>query len=534
MKFAALYFLLLSPLVSSVRNSSTPVASQNSSIAKNSTAVSDKKQKKDDSADLEALDAAMEKLPASPVAAPVTPAKPAPKPAPKKTPPKPVATHVTPKAAPKKVAQALNVPSKEDVKLSDLAKKNKDFAIKDDADAVLEAGDALAEKQIKEKHRQELQKVAPAKVVHVDAPVAKTDDNENLESAKTLASDLEGLKERAAEQKAEKIEDQKRHERHMLKVKAIKDKRAQRQSQSAPKDKKKQRALNLDKLVKLTNEIKQKTSFVQQQAPVETHSTLEAHEGKLQEAQQEVDEMKANGKMSNATPAASDDKDKKEKSPEPPVPSTQPVAPSNPAHKITSASHHPENTEHLKNINEAVGHLSEEETPASVKEVQQVLEKAQAMTKAAKNSTVSQFTADPHEAKVRAKKFKNRMENHVDEMHQALHEHQKAVDTKVHLEKIRLQREAEAAERLKWEAEQARLEQLKIQAEKLQHEKEEKERTQAIENRTATEAAHKSFDPQAEFRARQMRTPQAAPPRSSAYNMGHCSLVFIAVAALFA
>jgi hypothetical protein len=534
MKLAALFFLLLSPLASGVRNSSVPVnASQNVSVAQNSTALGETKQKKDPSSDLDALDAAMEKLPAAPVTSP----KPAPKPAPKKTPPKPVAKHVAPKAAPKKAAQALNVPSKEDVKLSDLAKKNKDFAIKDDADAVLEAGDALAEKAEKEKHREELKKVAPAKVVNVDAPATKPDDNENLESAKTLASDLEGLKERAAEQKAEKIEDQKRHEtfkRNKLKVKAIKDKRAQRKSQAAPKDKKKQRALNLDKLVKLTDEIKKKTSFVQKQAPVETHSTLEAHAGKLEEAQQEVDEMKANGKISNATPAASGKDDVK--SPEPPVPNvnTQAVAPSSPARKITSASHHPENTEHLKNINEAVGHLSEEETPASVKEVQEVLEKAQAITKPAKNSTVAQFAADPHQAKVRAKKFKNKMESHVDEMHQALHEHQKAVDTKIHLEKIRQQREVEAAERLKWEAEQARLEQLKIQAEKLQHEKEEKEKTEAIENRTATEAAHKSFDPQAEFRAKQMRKPQAPPPRSSAFTMGQCSLVLTAVAAFFA
>jgi len=529
MTLAAFSFLLLSPLVSSISNSSASVASQNNT-ANSTIAVNQTEPKKDGSADLAALDAAMDKLPSAPVA----PAKPAPKPAPKKTPPKPAVKHVAPKAAPKKVAQALNVPSKEDVKLSDLAKKNKDFAIKDDADAVLDAGDALAAKAIDEKHRQEVMKVAPAKVVHVDAPVGKPDDSDSLDSAKTLASDLEGLKERAAEQKAEKIEDQKRHERHKLKVKAIKDKRAQRQSQAAPKDKKKQRALNLDKLVKLTNEIKQKTSFVQQEAPVETHSTLEAHQEKLQEAQKEVDEMKTNGKVSNVPPAASTVEAKQEKIPEPTEPEKPAAAASNPVHKLTTASHHQENTEHLKNINEAVGHLSEEETPASVKEVQQVLEKAQAMTKGAKNSTVAQFAADPHKAKVRAKKFKNKMENHVDEMRQALHEHEKAVDTKVHLEKIREQREEEAAERLKWEAEQARLEQLKIAAEKLQQEKEEKERTEALENRTATEAAHKSFDPQAEFREKQMRKPQTAPPRSSAYTMGLCSSVLVAAAAFFA
>merc|ERR1719388_345877 len=103
------------------------------------------------------------------------------------------------------------------------------------------------------------------------------------------------------------------------------------------------------------------------------------------------------------------------------------------------------------------------------------------MTGAVKNATVPNFAADPHEAKVRAKKFKNKMENHVEEMQQALHEHQKKVDTKIHLEKIRVQREAEEAERLKWEAEQARLEQLKLAAEKMRKEKEEKERTEAIE-----------------------------------------------------
>merc|ERR1719327_499068 len=76
--------------------------------------------------------------------------------------------------------------------------------------------------------------------------------------------------------------------------------------------------------------------------------------------------------------------------------------PHNEARKVTSASHHPENVEHLKNIQQAVGHLSEETgpAPAAVKEVQEVLKKAQAMTGAAKGPEAPQFVADPHQAKL--------------------------------------------------------------------------------------------------------------------------------------
>jgi len=105
---------------------------------------------------------------------------------------------------------------------------------------------------------------------------------------------------------------------------------------------------------------------------------------------------------------------------------------------------------------------------------------------------------------------------------------------KNHLEKIRKQREAEAVEREKWEAEQKRLEQLKLAAEKMQREKKEKERNEAIENRTATEAAHKVFDPQAEYAARKMRKPETSQPKSSADTIGRSSLVLIAVVAFFA
>lgn len=535
MNLAVSFLSLLSPLVSSLRNSSQVVAPQNSSTPKIANAATTQSTlKTDNSADLAALDDAMAKLPEAPKKA--EQAKAPPKPASRKVLPKvskPAANRNVSKSMAKKAAQALNVPSKEDVKLSDLAKKNKDFAVKDDADAVLEAGDALAKKAIEKKHHEKLEKVAPAKVVHVDGSAAKPDasEGEGLDSAKTLASDLEGLKERVAEQKAEKSEDQKRHERHKLKVQATKDARAKRNQQFLPSDKKKQRAMNLNRLVKLTNEIKNQASFLQKQVPVETHSTLEAHAGKLQEAQQEVDNMKAQAKHGSAMHSAPVVEEKERKFPEP---SKEAAAPSQSARKVTTASHHPENTEHLKNINEAVGHLNEEETPANVKEVQEVLKKAEAMTGAAKEAPVAQFTADPHKAHMRAKKFKNKMEDHVSEMHEALHEHQKAVDTKNHLEKIRKQREAEAVEREQWEAEQKRLEQLKLAAEKMQREKKEKERNEAIENRTATEAAHKVFDPQAEYVARKMRKPETSQPKSSADTIGRCSLVLIAVVAFFA
>jgi hypothetical protein len=246
-------------------------------------------------------------------ALPTEPAKPVPKveakKESKKASPKAHAHH---KAAPKKSAQelnALNAPSKEDVKRSDFAKKEQHFAVKEDADEVLEAGDALAKKAEDEKHRKENEKVATAKVVHVDTPPTKPDEEEGVDAAKSLASDLEGLKDRAAEQKEQKVEDQKQEEKRKLraqKVKAINDQRAK--TGKAPKNDKKQRALNLDRLVKLTNEIK-KTAFVQKEKPVgvpktdvEAHSTLEAHADKLNEAQKEVDEMKANAKAGKTTP----------------------------------------------------------------------------------------------------------------------------------------------------------------------------------------------------------------------------------------
>jgi len=544
MKVVALFFLLLSQLATCARNSSAAVA-QNSTapVAENSSAVASEAKakeepKKDDSADLDALDAAMAKLPAAPNT-PTPAAKP--KPAPKKTSPKAAAKHAARKAAAKKPAQALNVPSKEDVKLSDLAKKDQNFAIKDDADAVLEAGDALAKKAIDAKHQKELEKVAPAKVVHVNAPAAKADESEGVDSAKTLASDLQGLKERAAEQKEEQAEDEKRHQR-MLKTKAIKDKRAQNKKQS-PKDVKKQRALNLDRLVKLTKEIKTKSSksaFIQKEAPVEMHSTLEAHAGKLEEAQKEVNEMKATAKEGKApTVAEKDVKALAEPSKDEAQEQSKKVEePSNHDRKVTSASHHPENIDHLKTIQQAVGHLDEATgpAPAAVKEVQEVLKKAQAMTGSDKETQVPQFVADPKAAKLRAKKFKNKMENHVDAMHEALHEHQKQVDTQNHLEKIRKQREAEDAERAKWEQEQARLNQLKIAAENLAREKREKEQQMTIENRTASEAAHKIDDPQADFRARELRKPlpsERKVPRSGANAVQYCGLALASIVATF-
>jgi len=395
---------------------------------------------------------------------------------------------------------------------------------------VLEAGDALAKKAIDAKHEKELEKVAPAKVVHVDAPEAKPDVSEGVDSATSLANDLAGLKERAAEQKAEKLEDKKRHEQRKLKVQAIKDKRQARNKEVPGQNKTKRRAMNLDKLVKLTNEIKQ-TALIQKQAPVETHSTLEAHAEKLEEAQKEVDTMPKNHKKLPATHAAPSVEEKEGKAPEPSKQAENKKF-------AGGAVGHPENTDHLKNIAQAVGHLSEETgpPPAAVKEVQDVLNKAQAMTAASKDGTaaapVPQFVADPHKAKLRAKKFKNKMDNHVDEMHHALHEHEKAVDTKKHLEKIAKEREAEEEQRQKWELEQARLEQLKAQAEALEHEKKEKEQQQAIENRTASEAAHRVDDPQAEFRAQEeARKPQTPVPRSGASSIHYCALVFVTVAA---
>jgi len=548
MKPVALCFLLLnvSQFVNCDGNTTAPVAKNNStaSLAKNNstapvaenistvtpTAKPKEAPKKDGSADLAALDAAMADLPADTTTTTTTTT-------PKKTVPKVIAKHSTPKA--KKHAQPLNVPSKEDVKLSPLAKKNQNFAVKDDADAVLDAGDALAKKAVDKKHEEELNKVAPAKVVHVDAPATKTDENEGLDTAKTLASDLEGLKERAAEQKEQQAEDQKRHQRYQqrkLKAQAIKDKRAQRKKES-PKDVEKRRALNLDKLVKLTKEIKTKAAFIQKDAPVETHSTLEAHAEKLEEAQKEVDEMKAKTKEGKSTPV--EDKGIKVSEPskdEELETNKKGAEPHNEARKVTSASHHPENVEHLKNIQQAVGHLDEATgpAPAAVKEVQEVLQKAQAMTGAAKETPIPQFVADPKEAKIRAKKFKNKMENHVDAMHQALHEHQKEVDTKIHLEKIRKQREAEDAERAKWELEQARLEKLKASAENMAREQREKEQQMAVENRTASEAAHKVDDPQAEFRAQEesLRKPQKSVPKSGANAIQHCGLVLIVAAFL--
>lgn len=524
MKLVALSFLLLSHIVCCSRNNSGVVATNNSStpVQRNAT-------KKDDSADLNALDAAMAMLPAAPTTpVPKVEAKPAKalKGASHKAHAKRVVPHLSKKLTEKsaRALNAVNAPSKEDVKLSDLAKKDQHFAVKEVSEDMLEAGDALAEKAEDAKHRKELEKLAPANVVHVDAPTAKSDANEGLDSAKTLASDLEGLKERAAEQKEQKVEDQKQEEKRKLraqKVKAIKEKRAQRESRS-PKEAKKQRALNLDKLVKLTNDIKH-TAFVQQDKPaMETHSTLEAHASKLDEAQKEVDEM--NGK---AAPRV----EKNEV--EAPEPRGESAAPSNQAHKVTGVNHHPENADHLKNIEQAVGHLNEAtgDAPAAVKEVQEVLKKAQAMTSGSQNTSVTRLAADPHEAKLRAKKFKNKMENHVDAMQEALHEHQKKVETQIHLEKIRKQREAEAAEHAKWEVEQARLKQLKIAAENIAREQREKEETQALENRTVTEAAHRVDDPQAEFRARHMRKPQETLNRSTANAIQRCGLVFLFAAA---
>merc|ERR1712167_402831 len=134
--------------------------------------------------------------------------------------------------------------------------------------------------------------------------------------------------------------------------------KAQSPKAQSPKDVKKRRAMNLDRLVKLTNEIK-KNAFIQKDKPVEANSTLKVAE--------------------------------------PP-------------------------------------------------------------------KSAVKLAADPKQAKLRAKKFANKMDSHIDGMREALHEHEKMVDTKIHLEKIAKQREIEAAQHAQWEAEQAKLQQLKVSA----------------------------------------------------------------------
>lgn len=154
-------------------------------------------------------------------------------------------------------------------------------------------------------------------------------------------------------------------------------------------------------------------------------------------------------------------------------------------------------------------------------------------TQASKNATVSQFVADPKEAKLRAKRFKSKMENHVDEMRKSLHEHEKAVDTKIHLEKIRKEREAEAAEKAKWEAEQAKVQ--KIAADMAREKKEKEEKKAASENKESRARISKiSSEAARKFHAREMRKPQQTIDRSSANAMQIFGLVFVIAMPLFA
>jgi len=155
-------------------------------------------------------------------------------------------------AAPKKV-----VPDpKATAKTSALWHHENELTAEDEADKVLDEGDAEAKEKIEEIHEKEESKVAPARVHRVseeEAAAAKNDKTDVLETVETVVQDIKDVKQAKLEEAKRKAEVEKEEKQEAEeKKKGIVKKNATKASKPAPPQKK----INLDKLMNLANAAK--------------------------------------------------------------------------------------------------------------------------------------------------------------------------------------------------------------------------------------------------------------------------------------
>jgi len=134
-----------------------------------------------------------------------------------------------------------------DVQKSKMFQKEKDLVISKEAEDVLVKGDTKAHELEQEHHQLAMSKIARAKVVHVSTNgVGKGDA---VQDAKDLESDLHDLKQRivADDKQQEEVKKEEAEERA--------EKAAQSKKQEGPKIQKPQKQADLNKLMKLSNEM---------------------------------------------------------------------------------------------------------------------------------------------------------------------------------------------------------------------------------------------------------------------------------------
>jgi len=172
----------------------------------------------------------------------------------------------------KKVAAALKkqVPDPEaTAKTSALWNHENELTAQDDADKILEEGDAEASKKIEEIHEQEEAKVAPARVHRVsdeEAAAAKSDKSDALEAVKNVVQDIKDAKEAKTEEAKRKaeVEKEEKEEADEKKKNAAKKNVTKASKPALPVKK-----INLDKLMNLAKAAKAnalgspKTQFMQ-------------------------------------------------------------------------------------------------------------------------------------------------------------------------------------------------------------------------------------------------------------------------------
>jgi len=137
-----------------------------------------------------------------------------------------------------------------DAQKSPMFQKEKNLVISKEAESVLIKGDARAHQKEEERHQKAVEKLAPANVVHVAAEMVQSDA---LADAKDLESDLHDLKQRIVADNKHQEEVAKQQAEEMAEKTAKKEKQGEEAMAKAAKPEKK---ADLNKLMKLSDEIK--------------------------------------------------------------------------------------------------------------------------------------------------------------------------------------------------------------------------------------------------------------------------------------
>lgn len=390
-----------------------------------------------------------------------------------------------------------------DSKESTLWSHEKELQFSNEAEAVLDKGDAAAHAKIQARRDREERLIAPAKVVHItdaEATAARTAKDDALEGSRNIEQDLKDLKEREVEEhdheeEVTKEEQEEEEEKQSIKV--------EQKPTAAPQKK----AADLDKLMKLSTAMKSAAGPVDSKLALveEAPKTPEAAAAALQSKDRRATQFKKLAQSIKAAQSAgaTEDAPAPLQVVQPPPQGVEPgklqrlkslsgkmqeAAAGQPGTgaKVVAADSQPDAAVPVANSQPVTS-----ESPGSQAAKAQVAAAPKIAIKAFKGASTQ------GEVKQAAKEFHSKVADHIVGMHTALRDHAKEMEEKVHQEKVRA--EQEAAQKAAEEAHRAEvLAAAKAEAEKAAEEAKKKEKDDAEKVKEQAKEQAKEEDEQRE------------------------------------